>query len=279
MSVDAKMVKALRDKTGAGIIDCRNALVESNGDMESASALLLKKGLSSAGKKADRDALEGLVSIRVNGNDAAIIEVNSETDFVAKNADFQSLVNKLADGYMAFDGDDLEAFKESQIDGEKVSDIIAKNIATIGENIVLSRASKMHVDTGYIFSYIHGGIALNLGKIGVLLYVDTDLPEKKVDNIGKKLAMHVAAAAPLVVTADQLTDEQIAKRAETLGVSTSARDVINASAVLYDQIYIINGKSPVSEVLGNMNKHMDGYLKVADFILFNVADKKIDNEI
>jgi elongation factor Ts len=187
MAITASMVKELRDTTGAGMMDAKKALTETDGDMEAAVDWLRTKGLAKAAKKSGRTAAEGLVAVAVDGGTAVAIEVNSETDFVGKNAEFQSMVSSFAKAAVAVD--DVEALKTALIDGKAIGDILNAKIATIGENMTLRRMAKVTGDT--VVSYVHNAAADGMGKIGVLVAL------KGADNgIGKQIAMHVAAANP-----------------------------------------------------------------------------------
>ncbi len=187
MAITAAMVKELRDTTGAGMMDAKKALTETGGDMETAVDWLRTKGLAKAAKKSGRTAAEGLVAVAVDGGTAVAIEVNSETDFVGKNAEFQSMVSSFAKAAVAVD--DVEALKAALIDGKAIGDILNAKISTIGENMTLRRMAKVTGDT--VVSYVHNAAADGMGKIGVLVAL------KGADNgIGKQIAMHVAAANP-----------------------------------------------------------------------------------
>ena len=209
MAVTAKMVKELREKTGAGMMDCKKALVKTDGDMEAAVDFLREKGLAAAGKKADRIAAEGTTFIEVKGNDAVLLEVNAETDFVAKNEGFQTLVKELADHLLASKPATLEEALESKMDnGAKVSEHISSAIATIGEKITLRRftvASKTDADA--FGSYLHMG-----GRIGVLAVVEGTTDEE----VAKDVAMHIAALNPKYIAHDQVSEEEVAHERKVL---------------------------------------------------------------
>ncbi|MBO2534603.1 MULTISPECIES: translation elongation factor Ts [Rummeliibacillus] len=209
MAVTAKMVKELREKTGAGMMDCKKALVKTDGDMDAAVDFLREKGLAAAGKKADRIAAEGTTYIEVKGNDAVLLEVNAETDFVAKNEGFQTLVKELADHLLAVKPANLEEALESKMDnGAKVSEHISSAIATIGEKITLRRftiASKTDADA--FGAYLHMG-----GRIGVLAVLEgtTD------SDVAKDVAMHIAALNPKYIAHDQVSEEEVAHERKVL---------------------------------------------------------------
>ncbi|WP_425090302.1 translation elongation factor Ts [Tropicimonas sp. S265A] len=187
MAITAALVKELRDKTGAGMMDAKKALTETAGDMEAAVDWLRTKGLSKAAKKSGRTAAEGLVSVAVDGGNAVAVEVNSETDFVAKNAEFQAMVKSFATAALGVS--DVEALKGAEVDGKTIEATLTDKIATIGENMTLRRMTKLSGDT--VVSYIHNAAAPDMGKIGVLVALNG------ADNgIGKQIAMHIAAANP-----------------------------------------------------------------------------------
>jgi len=202
MAITAAMVKELRDTTGAGMMDAKKALTETGGDMETAVDWLRTKGLAKAAKKSGRTAAEGLVAVAVDGGTAVAIEVNSETDFVGKNAEFQSMVSSFAEAAVAVD--DIEALKAALIDGKAIGDILNAKIATIGENMTLRRMAKITGDT--VVSYVHNAAADGMGKIGVLVAL------KGSDNgIGKQIAMHVAAANPASLSEADLDSAVVEK--------------------------------------------------------------------
>ncbi len=197
--ITASMVKDLRDRTGAGMMDCKKALNETNGDMETAVDWLRTKGLASAAKKAGRTAAEGLVGVHVAGPKGAVVEVNSETDFVAKNDQFQSFVRTVT-GMAHTHGEDVEMLLAAlypERDGMSVKDVLTHNIATIGENQSLRRAKIVEVSEGVVVSYVHNAVVGGLGKIGVLVGLQSSAPADVLEPLGRQVAMHIAAANPL----------------------------------------------------------------------------------
>src|SRR3982750_3716318 len=202
--ITAASVKELRERTGAGMMDCKKALAETNGEMEPAIDWLRAKGLAAAAKKAGRTAAEGLVGVAVEGNRGAVIEVNSETDFVAKNETFQDFVRNVA--RLALEkGTDVEALGAAQYPGGgTVQEKLTDNIAKIGENQSLRRAAVLEIGEGAIVPYVHNKVAEGLGKIGVLVALESAAPADTLTQLGKQIAMHVAAAHPLALTADDL---------------------------------------------------------------------------
>lgn len=205
MSISAAMVKELREKTGAGMMDCKAALTETNGDMEAAIDWLRTKGLAKAAKKAGRVAAEGLVGVASQGARAAVVELNSETDFVARNDGFQALVSGAAKAALGVEGD-VEALANAPFPGsdKSVGDSIKDAIATIGENMSLRRTATLTVAQGAVASYVHGAIADGLGKIGVLVGLESAGDPETVAAFGRKVAMHVAATSPLSLGVEDL---------------------------------------------------------------------------
>jgi len=208
--ITAALVKALRDKSGVGMMDCKKALQETGGDMEAAVHWLRAKGLSKAAKKADRVAAEGVVALAVRGDGAgmtaAVIELNAETDFVARNGGFQATARKIADAALEVDGD-VEALRAARIEGgETVADAVTHLIATIGENTVLRRSARFQVNQGAIGAYIHGAVAgaADLGRIGVLVAVEGTGDQAALKALGRDIALHVAATAPLSLSVEDL---------------------------------------------------------------------------
>jgi elongation factor Ts len=211
-SVTAAMVKDLREKTGAGMMDCKNALTETNGDIEAAVDWLRKKGLSKAAKKSGRIAAEGLVAVAVRGFDGVVVEVNSETDFVARNEEFQALARTIALVAVEKGLTDVEALKGTHYPGgATVEDAIANAIATIGENMTLRRASAVHVAHGFVGQYVHNAVGEGLGKIGVIVALESTGDSVALAPLGRLIALHVAAASPIALASSQL-DPAIVER-------------------------------------------------------------------
>ncbi|MEL6912885.1 MAG: translation elongation factor Ts [Pseudomonadota bacterium] len=197
MAITAALVKELREKSGAGMMDAKKALTETDGDMEAAMDWLRTKGLAKAAKKSGRTAAEGLVAVAVEGGTGVVVEVNSETDFVAKNADFQTMVSKIA--ATALGVDDANALASAEIDGKPVSEMLTDAVATIGENMTLRRMAKVVTDGETVVSYVHNAAAPGMGKIGVLVAMAGDN-----EAFGKQVAMHIAAANPAALDEAEL---------------------------------------------------------------------------
>ncbi len=207
--VTAALVKELREKSGAGMMDCKKALVENDGDVELAIDWLRTKGLSKAAKKADRIAAEGLVAMAVSGNAGAMIELNAETDFVARNVLFQGAAKSIAQAALTIGADVVALNAAKTAEGEVVTDMLANLIATIGENMVLRRAARFEVSKGAVASYVHNATAPDLGRIGVLVAVESEGDEATLRELGRKIAMHVAATQPLSLSTDDLDPEAV----------------------------------------------------------------------
>ncbi len=210
--MSAQLVKELRERSGAGMMDCKRALDESKGDMDAAIDWLRKKGLSQAAKKSGRVAAEGLIAVASNGTSAAAIELNSETDFVARNDQFQTLAHEVANEALA-SGSDIEALKAQKMasTNKTVNDSITDAIATIGENMTLRRVATLSVNKGVVVTYVHGAVKPGLGKIGVLVALESDADTTKLEQFGKQLAMHIAASNPQYTSLDAVPADAKAK--------------------------------------------------------------------
>jgi len=207
--VSASMVKDLRDKTGAGMMDCKSALAETNGDLEAAVDWLRKKGLSKAAKKAGRVAAEGLIGVTATPHAGALVEVNSETDFVARNDQFKDFVKEAALLALEAEGDLERLLAKPTASGAAVDVVVKELIAKIGENISVRRATALAVSQGVVATYVHNAASPELGKIGVLVGVQSAADQAKLSSLGRQIAMHVAAAAPLALTPEHLSKEVI----------------------------------------------------------------------
>ncbi len=218
MSISASQVKELREKSGAGMMDCKKALQETNGDMEAAIDWLRAKGIAKADKKSGRTAAEGLIGVAADGSRAVVVEINSETDFVARNEAFQDLVRGIADVALGTDGS-VEAVASSTYPktGKTITDSITDAVATIGENMNLRRSALLAVDDGVVATYIHNAVAEGLGKLGVLVALESTGDVDALKTVGKQVAMHVAATNPLAVTSSDV-DPEIANREKAIFV-------------------------------------------------------------
>jgi len=216
MSITAAQVKELREKSGAGMMDCKKALNETNGDMDAAVDWLRTKGLAAAAKKSGRIASEGLVAASVSGGVGALVELNSETDFVSRNEEFQNFANALAE--IALGVNDLEALKRADFPGtgRTVEEELTQKIATIGENMTLRRMQKVSVDAGLVVPYIHNAVADGLGRIGVLVGLSSAAKEEPLSALGKQLAMHIAATSPASLSVDDLDPAMVQRERDVL---------------------------------------------------------------
>ena len=208
-AITSEMIKNLREMTSAGMMDCKKALTEAGSNMDDAVDWLRKKGLSAAAKKSGRVAAEGLIAIATSGTSGAVIELNAETDFVGRNEQFQTLAKTIADIAVKA-GDDVEALKKAGCpSGRNVADEVTHSISTIGENMSLRRAKKLSVSKGVVASYVHNSVAPGLGKIGILVALESDGDTSKLETLGKQLAMHIAASNPIYLMLDEVTPQII----------------------------------------------------------------------
>jgi elongation factor Ts len=280
--ITASLVKELRDKTGAGMMDCKRALGETAGDIEGAVDWLRKKGLAAAAKKAGRVAAEGLIGAATRNVAGALVEVNSETDFVARNELFQAFVRTVAGLAVAGDGD-VEALKAMPYPGtgRRVAEELTELIGRIGENLVLRRAARLAVERGVVASYVHNTLAPGLGKIGVLVALESDASGEAVATLGRQLAMHVAAANPQFldiasVPAAALDRERAVLR-EQASVTGKSEDIVARmvegrlrkfyeESVLLEQVFVIDGENRVSKVVEAAAKEAGAPIRVAGFV-------------
>lgn len=288
MAFTAADVKNLRERTGAGMMDCKKALTETDGDFEAAVDLLRAKGLAAAAKKSSRTAAEGLVGLAVAGTRGVAVEINSETDFVAKNDQFQDFVRKVTEIALAAESDDVETLKQAPYAGDQtVGDALTASIATIGENQTLRRMKTVTVTQGLVVPYMHNAAAPNLGKIGVLVALESDAGADVLEPLGKQIAMHIAAAFPLAMDADSLDPELIARErkiaAEKAAESgkpenVQAKMVEGAIAkfakenALLSQVFVMDNKTPVSEVIEKAAKAAGTKIVLKDYVRFQLGE-------
>jgi elongation factor Ts len=286
--ITASLVKELREKTGAGMMDCKKALGEVQGDLEKAVDWLRTKGLSAAAKKAGRVAAEGLVGVVASGNRGAVVEVNAETDFVGRNEIFQKFVATTA--RIALDSAaDMTKIAAAPFpgSGRDVQGELTNMIATIGENMSLRRAASLSVSDGVVAAYMHNSVAPDLGKIGVLVALESTGDKAKLAALAKQLAMHVAAAKPQSLTVADL-DKAVVEReravlAEKASQSGKVADIIakmvegglrkfHQEVVLLEQLFVIDGKSRVSKVVDDAAKQVGGAVRLAGFLRFELGE-------
>jgi elongation factor Ts len=285
-NVTAQMVKELRDMTGAGMMDCKAALGETGGDMTSAVDWLRKKGLSKSAKKAGRVAAEGLIGIAVGGHKGVVVEVNSETDFVARNEQFQGLVRMIAD--IALDvGADLEAIKAAKVGSVTANDAIQSAIATIGENMTLRRAAEVTVKAGAVGSYVHASVSEGLGKIGVVVALESPGAKDELTALGRLVAMHIAASNPQAVDSAGLDPKVVAREKDVLADKFRAQgkpEAVVAKIVesglktyykevcLLDQPYIYEPDKTVGQALKEAEGKIGGAIKVTGFVRYALGE-------
>lgn len=286
--VSAALVKQLRERTGAGMMDCKKALADTEGDIEAAVDWLRQKGLSQAAKKAGRTAADGLIGVHTEGTRGAMVEVNAETDFVARNEHFQNFVTTVTRLAME-SGGDLEALKNATYPetGRSVEEELTQTIATIGENMKLSRSTALAVERGAVSGYVHSQLAPNLGKIGVLVALEADVESEKLQGLAKQLAMHVAAAEPNAVSQEDI-DPAIIER-ERRVLEQQARDSGKPENIiekmvegrlrkfyeevsLLDQLFVVDGENKVRDVVQQASQDLGTEVKVAGFVRFSLGE-------
>jgi len=285
--ITAASVKELRERTGAGMMDCKKALAENGGEMESSVDWLRAKGLAAAAKKAGRTAAEGLVGVAVAGTKGAVVEVNSETDFVAKNEQFQGFVRNVSKLALTT-GSDIDALNNAAYpSGGTVAEALTNNIATIGENQSLRRAALLEVGQGVVVSYVHNAAAPNMGKIGVLVAIESAAPAETLTALGKQLAMHIAAANPLALNAEGL-DADLLAREKAIAMEKAAESGKPANIVekmvegtmakfakenaLLSQLFVIDGKTPIADVVAATAKEAGAPITLKAFERFQLGE-------
>jgi elongation factor Ts len=288
MAYTATDVKNLRERTGAGMMDCKKALDESGGDIEVAVDQLRAKGLAAAAKKSSRTAAEGLVGVAVAGTKGVAVEVNSETDFVAKNDQFQDFVRKTTEVALGVGSEDVDTLKAAAYpDGGTVSEKLTNNVATIGENQQVRRIKTVSVSKGVVVPYMHNAAAPNLGKIGVLVALESEAGADVLEPLGKQIAMHIAAAFPLALNADDLDAELIARErkiaAEKAAESGKPAEVqakmvdgaVNKYAkdnALLSQVFVMDNKTPISQVVEQAGKAAGTKIVLTDYVRFQLGE-------
>ena len=287
MAVTSALVKQLRETSGAGMMDCKKALEETNANIDAAIDWLRTKGLATAAKKSGRVASEGLVAIHVQGNSAAMIELNAETDFVSRNDDFKFLASSLA--ILANDAENIDElialpFPDTQ---RSVKEEITHNIATIGENMMLRRMKNIKVNKGTIVSYVHNATAEGMGRIGVLVALESDLKIDILNDVGKQIAMHVAATKPVSLSVEDLDPSIVQREREVLIEQAKqsgkpqeiAEKMVEGrirkfyqEVVLLEQTFVIDGESKVADVLKKTAHEAGGEIVLKEFSLFVLGD-------
>lgn len=286
--ITASLVKELRERTGAGMMDCKNALTENGGDIEAAIDWLRTKGLAAAAKKAGRVAAEGLVGVATDGTRGAMVEVNSETDFVAKNDQFQTFVRDVTQVALAGGLTDIDALAAATYPaGGTVAETLTQNIATIGENQSLRRSTTLSVASGVVTAYVHNAAAPGLGKIGVLVALESSAGADVLEPLGKQLAMHVAAANPLALNGDDLDADLVAREraiAEEKAAQSGKPADIAAKMVdgaiakfrkenaLLSQLFVMDNKTPVAEVVTAAGRDVGADITLKGFTRFQLGE-------
>ena len=298
MAYTATDVKSLRERTGAGMMDCKKALDEANGDMEVAVDSLRAKGLAAVAKKSSRTAAEGLVGVAVSGSGSGFrgvaVEVNSETDFVAKNEQFQDFVRSTTEVALGVAGDDVEALKAAAYPGGgTVLDKLNNNVATIGENQKVRRMKTVAVSSGVVVPYVHNAAAPGLGKIGVLVALESEAPADVLTPLGKQIAMHIAAAFPMALSAADLDPavlererkialekavEEAAKSGKQIPEDILAKRADGAAAkfakdnALLSQVFVMDNKTPVAQVVEAAGKAAGAKIVLKDYVRFQLGE-------
>lgn len=293
--ISASLVKELREKSGAGMMDCKKALAEMKGDMEAAMDYLRKKGLASAAKKSSRAAAEGLVSVAASGNAAVAIELNAETDFVARNEHFQSYLGQITELALKNKIDTVEKLKATSLNGKTAEACLTDLIASIGENMNLRRMQALSVSQGVVSTYVHNALVPNRGKIGVLVALESSGNAEKLSALGRQLAMHIAASRPESLDVAGLNKDLIAREraiyAEKAKQSGKPADIVEKmvegslrkfyeQVVLLEQTFIIDGQTKISAVVSNAEKDAGAPVKLAGYVRFELGegvDKKADD--
>jgi elongation factor Ts len=285
-NISAQLVKELRDKTDAGMMDCKAALVETNGDLASAVDWLRKKGLSKAAKKAGRVAAEGLIGVAVAGTKGVVVEVNSETDFVARNEQFQGLVRMIA-GIALDTGPDVEKIKAAKVGSVTAADAINSAIATIGENMTLRRAAEVVVSQGAVGRYVHNAVSEGLGKVGVIVGLESPGQADELVALGRQVAMHIAASHPQAVDPSGLDPQVVAREKDILAdkfrqqgkaeamiakIVESGLKTFYKEVCLLEQPYIHTPDKTVAQALKEAEGKVGGPIKVTAFVHYKLGE-------
>ena len=286
--VTAATVKELRERSGAGMMDCKTALAETNGDLEAAVDWLRSKGLAAAAKKSSRTAAEGLVGVATSGTKGAVVEVNSETDFVAKNEQFQDFVRNVTQVALETGADSADALLAATYPaGGTVQDALTNNVATIGENQNVRRVKLLNVKEGVVVSYVHNAAATGLGKIGVLVALESSAGADVLEPLGKQIAMHIAAAFPLALNGEGLDANTIAreraiaedKAAESGKPADVVAKMVDGAIAKYrkenallSQLFVMDGKTPVAEVVAAAGREAGATITLTDYARFQLGE-------
>ncbi len=284
---DLALIKKLRESTGCGISDCNKALAECSGDFEKSVDWLRKKGLSAAVKKGSRVTSEGIVAVFNEGNKSSIVEINSETDFVARNAKFQELAQIITKSSLGF-GSDIKKFKESKFQGfdHSVDEEIKNQIGVIGENINIRRIDNVEVEKGLVAGYIHNQVADNMGKIAVLVAIESSAEKSKLEDLGKQISMHIAASKPESLDINNVDSEKLNRETEVLKEQARAsgkpENIIEKmiegrirkyyeEIVLLEQNFVMDDKKRIKDVIADFSKE-NGDTKITDYKLYILGE-------
>ncbi|TDQ66369.1 elongation factor Ts [Maritalea mobilis] len=288
MAITAALVKELREQTGVGMMDCKKALNETNGDLEAAVDWLRTKGLAKAAKKAGRVAAEGLVGVVTSGTKGAVVEVNSETDFVARNAEFQNLVSEIAK--VALDqGENVETLAAATYPGKShsIADEVTNAVAKIGENMTLRRSATVSVEEGIVCSYVHNAVVDGLGGIGILVGFKTSGNAAALESVGRQIAMHIAATNPLAIAPEGLDQEVVDREravfAEQAAGSGKPAEIVEKmvdgrmrkyfeEVCLLSQTFVIDGETKIADVVKNAEKEAGAPVELVDFVRFAIGE-------
>ncbi len=285
--ITASMVKELRETTGAGMMDCKKALIETDGDAEQAVDWLRKKGLSAAAKKSGRVAAEGLVAVTSEGTKAVVLEVNAETDFVSRNDAFQAFAKTAAK--VAFSASDIEDLKTKDYPetGRNVADELTNLIATVGENMSLRRMQKLEITAGVISSYVHNAISENVGKIGVLVALESNADQAKLAELGKQIAMHIAAVRPEALNVEDIDTSALDRERNVLSdqarASGKPEEIIAKmvegrlrkyyeEVVLTEQVFVVDGETKIKDVIAKASKDLGEDVKLSGFVRYQLGE-------
>ena len=283
--ITASMVKQLRETTGAGMMDAKNALVENNGDIEASVDWLRKKGLSKAEKKSSRTAAEGLVAIQTNGKTGVVVEVNSETDFVARNEEFQTFVKSVTE--KAASANDLQGLLSADLNGKPVSENLTDKIAKIGEHMTIRRMEKLSVNDGVVVGYMHNAVAPNLGKIGVLIALESTGDKAKLEALGKQIAMHAAAAFPKFLKKEDVDASTMEREKDVLREQAKAEgkppEIVEKmlegrmrkfyeEICLLEQVFVMDGETKISKLLENAAKDVGAPIALTSYARIQLGE-------
>ena len=286
--VSASLVRELREKTGIGMMECKTALIESNGDIESAIKYLRKKGLTAAAKKASRTATEGLIGVHLDKKKASMVEINSETDFVSRNKEFQEFVHNISK-LVCEKQLNLEKLLAEKYPGstKTTKDQLSELVLSIGENITIRRSVTLSSKTGFFFSYIHNAVRGSLGKIGVLLEIESACDRNKIESFGKQIAMHIAAMSPIAVSSSEVDESVLAREKEIyqeqVRASGKPEEIINrivdgklkkffSEVVLMEQKFVVDDQKKVSEIIAEKEKEFNGKIFIKSFKRFLLGE-------